>query len=307
MQQNNPEETNAPDWIEIRFPIDSVPDELLETVEETLTEYCGGSETLEENNNEIIRGYLPAIDSGRADLTRLMQEFDEIARRNGLESNLISGKVVTRTIRNTDWAANWKQYYKPERIGNNFIVYPSWEKPEDLQSDDILIQLDPGQAFGTGQHESTQLCLCILEELDINNWHIADVGCGSGILSIAAALGGAKDVYGADIDGVAVETATENSRRNGVASQLQFRTGSTDALRNAAPYDLVFANIISQVLMDIGAELRSLAKPGGLLIWSGILYEEARELEEYIDSLGMIIEERKRDGKWVGYLLKAQC
>jgi len=291
-------------WIQISVNIAHLPIEVTEAVRESIADICGGLEELTgETGAPLLRGYVAYSDIGKAQLNLLKESLARIEQSAELASGAITDTLITETIQNVDWATNWKQYYTPQRIGKHFIVYPSWDKPTNVKDSDHLILLDPGQAFGTGQHETTRLCIELMEDLDISGWKVADVGCGSGILSIAAVMYGAEKIYACDIDSVAVETAQENARINRVNESIDCTTGSVAAVKSAAPYDLVFANIIAEVLIDIGEDLRSVMNKGGRMIWSGVIQEQMPNIESCIADLGLKVLQVKRDGEWAGYLL----
>lgn len=291
-------------WIQISINIAHLSTEVTEAVRESIVDICGGLEELTgETGAPLLRGYVAYSDQGKAQLNLLKESLARIEHAAELDSGAITNTLYTETIQNVDWATNWKQYYRPQRIGKHCIVYPSWDTPTNVKDSDHLIRLDPGQAFGTGQHETTRLCIELMEDLDISGWKVADVGCGSGILSIAAAMYGAEKIHACDIDGVAVETAQENARVNSVDASIDFKTGSVAAIKSAASYDLVFANIIAEVLIDIGEELRSVMRPGGRMIWSGVIQEQMANVESCIADLGLKVLKIKCDGEWASYLL----
>jgi len=292
-------------WIEITVSTSGVPAGLSEVIMEVFTELCGGTEiTGDTESNSIIKAYVADNDSGKIALAQIRSRLSAIETRNHLPEDVLNISLATRKIKAVDWAANWKQYYRPQRIGEHFVVYPSWQQPEDIQPDDKLILLDPGQAFGTGQHETTMVCLEIMESLSMADWRIADVGCGSGILSIGAKMLGAGEIHGVDIDPVATETAKENLEKNSIAAGIHIQPGSVRILAPQGPFDLVIANIISEVLLNIGEGLRDITRKNGLLIWSGIIADQVENMEGFIESIGLTIREKMTKGDWYGYLLE---
>lgn len=285
-------------WVKIQIDITGLPPDLVRSFQDICAEICGGIEELESG----IVGYLAVNPSGEKKLHRLKAELSALSGQHDIPGTEVNRRLTTSYIGNTDWATNWKQYYKPQRIGEHFWVFPSWEKPAKVQPQDKLILLDPGQAFGTGQHESTRLCIRLMEQMDLSGLHVADVGCGSGILSIAALLSGAESVFGCDIDGKVIEIASENARKNLVHSRSHFRRGSAGNLAPEAPFDIVFANILAEILLNIGGDLVNLTRSGGSIIWSGILGDQANQMEEYFRSLGVSVTAQLREGEWIGYL-----
>ena len=294
-------------WIEVSLDLSDVSGEIADAVREAVTDRCGGLEELhDESGASRVRGYCVFTDDGKARVNLLSEHLRKIEGRNGLTPDALVNRVETRTIQNVDWATNWKQYYTPQRIGERFIVHPSWEPPETANPDDLLILMDPGQAFGTGQHETTRLCIELMETLDLRERRVADIGCGSGILSIAAVLLGADSVTACDIDATAVETAISNAGQNQVADSITVRVGSVPSVTQDAPFDIVMANIISEVLIEIHAELTALMKPGGFMIWSGIIEDRKHDIEDVIRQSGLRSAERRQQGEWLGYILELE-
>jgi ribosomal protein L11 methyltransferase len=168
------------------------------------------------------------------------------------------------------WREAWRAYFKPLKVGPRFVVKPSWE-PYQAQPSDIVITLDPGQAFGTGTHESTQLLLAALSEHVQTGMRVLDVGTGSGILAIACALLGASHVLALDVDPLALSATTENSAANRVSALVQAGDQPVDRVEEAFP--LVLANIEARVLVPLAAVLSERVRPSGLLFWSGLLHD----------------------------------
>lgn len=197
-----------------------------------------------------------------------------------------------------DWANAWKRHYHPMRIGKRILILPSWHandgdrRREDLyQEGDLEIVLDPGMAFGTGLHPTTQMCLIALQDLVRPGDRVLDVGVGSGILSIAAALLGAAEVLGVDTDPVAVKAATENARRNGVADVCRFAQGTLDDV-DGAGWNVVVVNILASVIVGLLREdgLVGYVSPGGSLLLSGIIEEQATPIEENLQAAAAKVE-----------------
>ena len=185
-------------------------------------------------------------------------------------------RVMTDIVREQDWANNWKQYYKPTRIGKNIVVKPSWEEYQAKEGDKI-IELDPGMAFGTGTHETTALCLEAIERHVAPGCEVLDIGCGSGILSIAAALCGAGKVTAIDIDPVAVRVAQENVALNGVADVVVCREADLLAGQQESA-GVVLANIVADVILRLMPAAYAHTNAGGVFIASGIIDEREDEL-----------------------------
>ena len=213
-------------------------------------------------------------------------ELDSMRSEIGIDMGSL--KIEVRSVDEEDWANNWKAYFKPMPVGEKLLVCPSWEKiPEGYTR--AVLKIDPGMAFGTGTHHTTRMCLELLEKNIKNGDLVADLGCGSGILSIAASLMGAKETYAIDIDPVAARVAAENAELNGIDMSGYFiRIGdilSDEKFRDdisGRRYDIVLANIVANVIIAFAPVIPQLMKPGGKLIASGII---ADRLDEVLDAL----------------------
>lgn len=205
-----------------------------------------------------------------------------------------------REIVEEDWSIEWKKHYRPLRVGRRLRILPSWIK-EPADPGSLVIRLDPGMAFGTGMHPTTQLCLAALENLVTAGSSVIDLGCGSGILSIAALRLGARRVLGVDTDPAAVRIAAENVRRNGLGQGTEFRVGSLAELLAAGEQaDVVAANILAVVLRRMLAEgLAGLLPKGGRLILSGILADQSADVEAAVTAAGMQLVEKREREDWV--------
>ena len=193
---------------------------------------------------------------------------------DGLRSDLTEfGAVEVRLdeVEEEDWAEGWKQFFKPRRVGQRFVVKPTWED-YDRQPGDLVIELDPGQAFGTGDHPTTRGCLELLEKVGCKGKTVADIGCGSGILSVGAGLLGAASLFGVDVESPAVVSARENLERCGLEGEIHEGRGF-DPAPEGATYDLVLSNIISAALIGLAPEASRRVKPGGHWVVSGIIHD----------------------------------
>ena len=199
------------------------------------------------------------------------------------------------SIREEDWAENWKQYFKPFRVSEHLVVKPTWES-WDSQPGDLIIELDPGMAFGTGTHETTALCIELIEKYYAGG-KLLDVGTGSGILAIAAALLGATDVTAVDIDPDAVRVAKENVEKNGLSGRISVREG--DLLQGLSEvFDFAAANILAPVICMLAGPLTRHLRPGGLFVCSGIIEEAAPEVEKALLAAGYQILDSRTKGDW---------
>lgn len=205
-------------------------------------------------------------------------------------------------VNEEDWANNWKQYYHTQRIGKRIIVTPSWEEYTPVEGE-VQMRLDPGMAFGTGTHDTTRLCLELLEEVVTPETRILDVGTGSGILSVGGVLLGAPSALGVDIDPVAVKVADENAEINGVTEKTEFVCGDlTDKVHGK--FEIVTANIVADVIIRLLSTVKNYLLKGGVLIVSGIIDTRADEVENACHEAGFVTEKRLEHGGWVAIKLR---
>lgn len=215
-------------------------------------------------------------------------------RNSGLDTGTLA--MDEKTVADEDWAENWKKHFKPFRVGQRIVVKPSWESYEQ-QPGDLVIHLDPGMAFGTGTHETTALCLELLEER-YRGGAMLDVGTGSGILAIAAGLLGCEKALGIDLDPLAVKTANENVRRNHLEGIVTIRQG--DLARDVSgQFACVAANILSDVVIRLSPALGPLLAPGAFFLASGIIRDREAEVASAYEALGFTLLERRYKGEWV--------
>ena len=209
--------------------------------------------------------------------------------------------VEVRSLVDENWEENWKRYFHPRPIGNRFLVRPTWE--EAPSSGRLEIVLDPGQAFGTGDHPTTRMCLELMEAVDMTGAAVADVGCGSGILSIGACLLGAGSVHAVDIEPLSVEVAKENAALNNVAFEAIAGRGIA-ALADRGPFDVVISNIISAVLIQIAPEVAEATKPGGNWIVSGIITQNWPDVRTAAEREGFDLADSSEEDGWVSASFK---
>jgi ribosomal protein L11 methyltransferase len=210
------------------------------------------------------------------------------------------GTLQVERRQEQEWANAWKAYYSVMRVGRRTVIKPSWLEYSPQQGD-VVVELDPGMAFGTGLHPTTRLCLAALEDYVRPNMNVLDLGTGSGILAIAAAKLGGPSVWvtAVDTDPVAVEAARQNVARNGLASQISVDQGSTDAARGQGPYSLIVANILAGVIIDLARSLYHLLERGGVLIASGIFVDRGDAVVEALAKVGLSVRERRQEGDWL--------
>jgi len=210
-------------------------------------------------------------------------------------------------ITDTGWAEKWKEHFRARKVGRRLVVKPSWEEYRRAEGD-VVLTIDPGQAFGTGTHETTRMCLRFVEDAfdraPAPPRTVLDVGTGTGILGIAAALLGARRVLGIDTDPVAVEVAAKNAEQNGVAAA--FRAEGTPLSRVEGEFDLVLGNLIAEILVDLSDAIVARCAPGGHMILSGILTEKSGWVAEEYGRHGASVIGDATDGEWSALLLRRE-
>ena len=194
-----------------------------------------------------------------------------------------------------DWANTWKQYYKPSKIGEKIVVKPIWEEYEQKEGE-LVVNLDPGMAFGTGTHETTRMCIQALEKYVKEESTVFDVGCGSGILAIAAAKLGAKLAVGVDLDPVAVESSIENVGYNNLNNIEILHGNLVEVIDGKA--DIVVANILAEIICILTDDVKRVMKDGGVFITSGIIHDRVDMVCEKLEATGFEVIEKNRDGEW---------
>ncbi len=228
------------------------------------------------------------------------------ALREGADGDRLGALTMDRqSVADEDWAENWKKYYKPFRVGTRLVVKPTWER-YDAKPDDLMIELDPGMAFGTGTHETTHMCMELLEKKLRPGMRVMDVGTGSGILAIAAAKLGAESVLAIDIDPDAVKVARENVILNGVESGVRVVEGDL-VQSEAMPCELAVANIVADAICMLAGPLTRHLLPQGLLICSGIIKEREADVLAAAKAAGYTVEDRLAQGEWVALSLRSEA
>jgi len=245
-----------------------------------------------------VRAYVPARDAAAAD-----RAADEAAVALGhLQAFGLRtiGELRTRLVDEADWADAWKAHFPVMRIGRHVVIRPTWRRHR-AAPDDVVLALDPGMAFGTGLHPTTRLCLVALERLAdagrMTGARVLDVGCGSGILAIAAVRLGAADAVGVDTDPIAIESTLANARRNRLAPRIRASVGSLPT--GEPPFDVIAANLIAGVLVQIAAQLAAELAAGGRLVASGIFVDREGEVRHAFEAAGLAVTERTAEGDWV--------
>ncbi len=249
-------------------------------------------------NGVVVKAYL----SASSFLAETVEEI-RLAIANLVNFNINIGEnlLTTNEVHEEDWATAWKQYYHPVKISERFTIVPTWEDYTPVSTDELIIELDPGMAFGTGTHPTTVMCLQALEKVVKKGNTVVDVGTGSGVLSIGAAMLGAKSVHALDLDEVAVRSAQENIQLNKVENIVEvFHGNLLDTVKE--PADVVVANILAEIIMSFTDDAFSIVKPGGVYVTSGIIGAKKDDVKAALEASGFQIEEVLMMEDWVAII-----
>jgi ribosomal protein L11 methyltransferase len=305
-----PSGAGAGAWLEISVEADN---EAVEAISEILGRVAPGGisvepafELVEEGlgaridptRPSIVRAYVPARDPGAAE--RAAVEASKALGHLQAFGLRPIGDLTTRIVHEADWAEAWKAHFPVLRVGRRLVIKPTW-RDHVMTPDDVVLDLDPGMAFGTGLHPTTRLCLAALESAADRGLlaaaRVLDVGCGSGILAIAAVKLGAASVLGVDTDPIAVEATVANAARNGLTSRIGAREGSLPSEEPA--HDLVLANLIASLLIALAAPLRDELRQGGTLLASGIFVDREADVRAAFGAVGLAVVDRMAEGEWI--------
>ncbi len=297
-------------WLELSIEADL---EAVETISEILGRVATGGTTVEPaydlvdeglgaridpTRPAVVRGYVPARDASAAEAAAA-QVAEALGHLRAFGLRAI-GDLRTRIVHEEDWASAWKTYFPVLRVGRRIVIRPTWRRHRRAP-DDVVIAMDPGMAFGTGLHPTTRLCLAALEPLAadgrLDGARVLDVGCGSGILAIAAVRLGAASAVGVDTDSIAIELTEANARRNRLTRRIRARVGSLPS--GDPPFDIVLANLIAGVLVPLAPLLRDELCPGGLLVASGIFVDREAEVRAAFEAADLVVDGRTDEGDWV--------
>jgi len=272
-------------WLELSVEI--APD-AEEPVADVLRRHAHGGVCIEAGEaSVVVKGYLPAD----GDLARRRR-----ALRRQLAALTLPSTLRSRWLSEEDWAHVWKEFFPVLRVSPRLVICPTWRSYRPRQGE-AVIRLDPGMAFGTGQHPTTLMCLRALEEFLRSGMDVLDLGTGSGILALAAAKLGAASVLALDIDPQAAAVARENVRLNRLALVVRVEEGSLDDAPRPA-FDLAMANISTAVIVEVAPALAAVLRPGGVLIVAGFSAESAERVSSALTSTGLVVERALTDGDW---------
>lgn len=275
-------------WLEVKAVLDRAPDDwaALHDAFDTF----GMPGTVQTDSPPTLSAYAPNGGEG-LDLDALRVRLVALGAR----------RVDLRLVPEEDWAQAWKQFFKPRRIGERFLVRPTWEEaPQNAAEFEIV--LDPGQAFGTGDHPTTQLVLRLLEQTELGGLRVLDIGCGTGILAIAAKMLGAREVVAVDLDPESVRATRENARRNGL--EIEALVGDLlVGLEGYGSFDLVLSNIISATIIRLTPQLPRVLTSGGLWILSGVHRDNWADVREHAERHGFSVRTCLEDADWIAALL----
>lgn len=247
----------------------------------------------------VVKAYFPESEDLIDKIELIKQNIEKIPQYN-LDKGL--GEVTTSEVYEKDWADSWKKYYKPKKIGDKIVVKPSWEDYE-REDNDIIIELDPGMAFGTGTHETTIMCIKQLEKYIKSGHTVFDIGCGSGILSVAAAKLGAERVIGVDLDELSIKVSNENAKINHVDSIIDVRHGNLlDVVKEKA--NVIVSNIVAEIIAILSKDIPKFLEKNGIFITSGIIHEKIDMVKEAMMEEGLDIIDTITMGEWACIVAK---
>lgn len=315
-------------WLELSVTVDT---EAVESVSELFAQYgYNGGVAVEEaiipspdspeyqidtNKPVIVRTYLLANEQAADAQTQIERGLWVLGMMRPV------GELQVKTIAEEDWANAWKEHYRTHRIGQRFVIVPSWLEYEPVEND-VVLNLDPGMAFGTGLHPTTKLCLELMELIEFNdNTIVLDLGCGSGILAVGAAKLGSQRVLALDTESIAVAATTENAQINHAETAITALKGSlgnaplehwlgwegdlpggeAKSYHYANEFDVILANILAKVHVVLGNDYLTALKPGGVLITSGIINEREADVVAAFEAVGLEQVERRTQGDWVAF------
>lgn len=250
----------------------------------------------------IIKAYLPVNSFLAETVEEIKQAINNLVLYN---IDLGPNKVTISEVNEEEWATAWKKYYHPVKISKRFTIVPTWEEYQPVESDELIIELDPGMAFGTGTHPTTVMSIQALEKTVKPGDYVIDVGCGSGVLSIASRLLGAEKVLALDLDDVAVQAANINVKLNKVQSNVVVKQNNLlDGIQDEA--NVIVANLLAEIILRFPDDAYKTLKQGGYFITSGIINQKRQEVEEGLKQSGFTIVETLVMEDWVTFISQKQ-
>jgi len=293
-------------WVELRARVEA---EVADDVAAIFARFGHGGSVVEEDLSQpvnepkrllTIKAYLP---SDRSFSSKKKQLSEIIGHLSLIYPIRLEEQILTEQ----DWAEAWKVHFVPHKVGRRLVIKPSWREYQPA-NEEVIIELDPGMAFGTGLHPTTRLCLQSVESYIQPGWQVLDLGTGSGIQALAAAKLGAKHVLALDNDPIAVKVARANVRANKLSRRISVRLGSLplysdavnpgDTVHRAPAFDMVVANIIASVILELAQPLISVLKPSGILITGGIVTDKLDGVKKALEEAGGAIIEVLSEGDW---------
>jgi len=282
--------------------------EIEDIVSDICFEYlpCEGVVLAEEAYKDLemistTEGTLRVFLTEKADVEHILKEQRELLKSRGLtDDELGSWEFVYSEKENEDWSKKWKEKWDVTHVSDRITVVPDWIEYSPQCEDEIIIKLEPGCAFGTGTHSTTQLCMKAIEKYMPQNADVADIGMGSGILAICAKKFGAKSAYGCDNDETVIDVAKENAQKNNV--KCKFELNTADKL--STQFDFVLANILHNVLAEIMGDLKTIMKDGAYMVLSGILDEKKHVVLEAVKKHNLEIIEEMHQNQWVAIVVR---
>lgn len=256
----------------------------------------------EHGNVVYVRGYFMRQPSTDQLVNRIMEKVVEITENAEEGFDVGLGEVLVKMVEEEDWSESWKQYYKPIEVGDRLVVKPEWEDYENREGR-VVVELDPGAAFGTGQHETTLMCLELGEQYVRENDEVLDIGCGTGILGISAVMLGAKHALCIDRDEIAVSAGKRNARLNYCDDRVELRLGDL-AKGVKGKYDVIFANIVADVIIEFLPAAKKLMNKNAHIIASGIIRDRESDVLKAAESCGLVVGKRLEQGEWIALVLQ---
>jgi ribosomal protein L11 methyltransferase len=314
MPEKSPKSVTGKDaWVEIKVQcapelVDAVSNFLIELGTEGISQEEDVSqkdfeESAPANIPDVLKAYFPERSKWEQKLARLSEYLENLKQ---IFPEYGKPELAVRHIADQDWGEQWKKYFKPVRIFKNIVIKPTWER-YTASGRDIVIEIDPGMAFGTGQHPSTRMCLESIEEILMKErprgrWRVLDVGTGTGILGIGAAKLGADSVVAVDIDPKAAEIAQQNVNINNVDDRVSVM--NIDISNLDGTFDMIVANLTAETISKLSGHLGPMLASGGFLVCSGIIEQRTAMVEEALDLQGLAKQKMLTEKEWVCYIYK---